>query len=131
MGLCILSPLEPLINSSTTIGTVLSKCLHKYDYLRFYKVLTLRICNHMQKKECNHVSRHMHMCTLVQKKKCIKPSNTVMQLKLKWIRHCRAGTAMAVPFFRPIMVFKMTHFEFSFPLFYFFSVFIFLAIKSK
>jgi len=39
-----------------------------------------------------------------------------------------AGTAMAVPLFGPIMMFKTTHFKFSFPLFY--KVF-FLAIKPK
>ena len=34
-----------------------------------------------------------------------------------------AGTAMAVPLFGPIMIFKITHFEFSFPLFYYFLSF--------
>jgi len=37
---------------------------------------------------------------------------------------------MAVPLFGPIMIFKITHFEFSFPLFYYFLNF-FLAIKPK
>jgi len=34
-----------------------------------------------------------------------------------------ASTAMAAPLFGPIMIFKITHFEFSFPLFFIFSVF--------
>jgi len=33
------------------------------------------------------------------------------------------GTAMAVPLFGQIMIFKITHFEFSFPLFYYFLSF--------
>jgi len=42
-----------------------------------------------------------------------------------------ASTAMAAPLFGPIMIFKITHFEFSFPLFFIFSVFIFFLLSNR
>ena len=41
------------------------------------------------------------------------------------------GTAMAVPLFGPILIFKITHFEFSFPLFYYFLSFYFLLLSNS